>query len=435
MPAGTAENTAHETETIRVCEDFAGTLASEGNVIRGVKLLGLTSKNGRTYPPAVIRRAVGLYEGIKVNLDHPAGNDPSAPRKVADRFGIIRAAKFVEGQGVVGNLSFNPKHSLAEQVKWAAENEPGLLGFSHNAVLRMGATKNGSKQVESIEGVRSVDLVADPATTGGFYEHQTGEGREDTDQSTKGGSATAANGSARKPTDPTGRARDVKDLPDSAFAHIEPGGKKDAQGRTTPRSKRVWPLHTSDSIRAALASIPRRKGIDAKTRDQALGRARAAARRMKIKTESLNSEADMDLADLTIEELRTQRPDLADELAADKKATEELESLRKENEQLKAKAAAAEHEKAISEELKAAGLDATDEKQCSKLFLESLQGTEKPEQRKAIIEDRKALLEHAGALKKPAGNAGKPVSFPKTSDAMEQVAPDEFVRNLRRRAA
>ena len=33
------------------------------------------------------------------------------------------------------------------------------------------------------------------------------------------------------------------DLPDTAFAFIEPGGKKDPEGKTTPRSKRHFPIH------------------------------------------------------------------------------------------------------------------------------------------------------------------------------------------------
>lgn len=35
----------------------------------------------------------------------------------------------------------------------------------------------------------------------------------------------------------------INDLPDSAFAYIAPGGKKDADGKTTPRSKRFFPHH------------------------------------------------------------------------------------------------------------------------------------------------------------------------------------------------
>lgn len=35
----------------------------------------------------------------------------------------------------------------------------------------------------------------------------------------------------------------INDLPDAAFAYIAPGGKKDAEGKTTPRSLRYLPHH------------------------------------------------------------------------------------------------------------------------------------------------------------------------------------------------
>src|SRR6185312_3898437 len=50
-------------------------------------------------------------------------------------------------------------------------------------------------------------------------------------------------------------AADVNDLPDSAFAFIEPGGTKDAEGKTTPRSKRHFPIHDAAHVRNALARL------------------------------------------------------------------------------------------------------------------------------------------------------------------------------------
>ena len=35
--------------------------------------------------------------------------------------------------------------------------------------------------------------------------------------------------------------KEVNDLPDSSFAYIEPGGKKDSEGKTTPRDLRHFP--------------------------------------------------------------------------------------------------------------------------------------------------------------------------------------------------
>lgn len=51
-------------------------------------------------------------------------------------------------------------------------------------------------------------------------------------------------------------AADVNDLPDSAFAYIEPGGTKDESGRTTPRSKRHFPINDAAHVRNALSRAP-----------------------------------------------------------------------------------------------------------------------------------------------------------------------------------
>lgn len=51
-------------------------------------------------------------------------------------------------------------------------------------------------------------------------------------------------------------AKAENDLPDNAFAHIEPGGKKDSSGKTVPRSKRHFPVHDAAHVRNALARAP-----------------------------------------------------------------------------------------------------------------------------------------------------------------------------------
>lgn len=49
---------------------------------------------------------------------------------------------------------------------------------------------------------------------------------------------------------------DVNDLPDSAFAYIEPGGTKDSSGKTKPRSLRHFPIQDAAHVRNALARAP-----------------------------------------------------------------------------------------------------------------------------------------------------------------------------------
>lgn len=148
-------------------------------VIRGVKLLGLASRNGRRYREQALVQAVGLYEGAKVNINHPKGH-PLTPRDYQDRLGVVRSVQFRAGDGLFGDLHFNPKHALSEQLVWDAEHAPQNVGMSHNVLAR--TSRNGDETVvEAITKVQSIDLVADPATTSGLYEHA--EGRESRDKS------------------------------------------------------------------------------------------------------------------------------------------------------------------------------------------------------------------------------------------------------------
>lgn len=135
-------------------------------VFSGVKILGSISQNKRRYTMEAKQAALPMYEGIKVNLNHPSRASES--RKFEDRFGKLVNVR-MDGEDPVADLRYNPKHPLAETAKWWAENEPDCLGLSHNAVGQ-GHDENGVFVVEKIVAVRSVDLVADPATTKGLYE-------------------------------------------------------------------------------------------------------------------------------------------------------------------------------------------------------------------------------------------------------------------------
>jgi HK97 family phage prohead protease len=73
------------------------------------------------------------------------------------------------------------------------------------------------------------------------------------------------------------KAKTINDLPDSAFAYIEPGGEKDEEGKTVPRSKRHFPIHDAAHVRNALARAPQSPfGV------KAMPKIRAAAKRFGI---------------------------------------------------------------------------------------------------------------------------------------------------------
>lgn len=148
-----------------------GRIDTEKGIVYGVKILGSRSKNGYGYSTTAMKQAAPLYEGIRVNIDHPTKADAERKsRSYADRFGHLRNVKYVEAKkGLFGDLHYNKKHRLTEQFEYDAQHAPNNMGLSHNA---RGDLKGHGKDamVESINSVSSVDLVADPATGTGLFE-------------------------------------------------------------------------------------------------------------------------------------------------------------------------------------------------------------------------------------------------------------------------
>src|SRR5262249_25971699 len=69
------------------------------------------------------------------------------------------------------NLHYLRSHGLAALLVEAAERNPRRFGLSHNAEGRV-AHRDGKTIVESIEKVRSVDVVQNPATNAGLFESE-----------------------------------------------------------------------------------------------------------------------------------------------------------------------------------------------------------------------------------------------------------------------
>ena len=70
---------------------------------------------------------------------------------------------------------------------------------------------------------------------------------------------------------------DQNDLPDDAFAYIEPGGSKDSGGKTVPRSLRHFPVHDAAHVRNALARAPQ-----SPFGDKAMPKIKAAAAKLGV---------------------------------------------------------------------------------------------------------------------------------------------------------
>lgn len=140
------------------------------NVIEGVHLVGFQAKNRRStelapykYKESALRTAAPLYDNADVYMSHGKGTDE---RPIESKIGFVSNSKFKEGVGVVGDLVLNEKHPFFEAIIWWAENKPSKLGMSHVATNLYNSKENA---VVEVRKVHSVDIVSSPSTTDGLF--------------------------------------------------------------------------------------------------------------------------------------------------------------------------------------------------------------------------------------------------------------------------
>lgn len=170
---------------LRELRRLKGRVDRAAGVIYGVKVVGLSSPNthgvrgaeGTTYTSEALSRALPLYEGIKVNVDHPPRGKPGMERSARDRFAWLEDAHLAEG-GIFADLHFlDPTDPLAVKMMNAAEENPSCYALSHNAVGR-GEVRGGRYVVVEIPEVHSVDIVADGGTNRSLFESKDASGHE-----------------------------------------------------------------------------------------------------------------------------------------------------------------------------------------------------------------------------------------------------------------
>lgn len=139
-------------------------------VVRGVLLLGATSANRRRYrDEATAGERVKRYEGVWVYMNHGRGSEP---RRYEDRLARVINPRHRSDGRPVGDLEVRPKHPMAEQFLWDAENDPTSIGMSHVAHCETVTARDGWEEITEVSKVDSVDIVTDPATTRGLFEHR-----------------------------------------------------------------------------------------------------------------------------------------------------------------------------------------------------------------------------------------------------------------------
>ena len=158
-------------------------LDREQALVRNVALLGPESRNGYRYTTEAMQQAVSLYDGRPVFVDHAeevsgqlpvvSGNGQRTTdnghlrRSIRDYAGQVVSPRFESGR-VRGDVRL-----VGANTGWLLdliEAAPRDIGMSHVVVARR---RPDGHEVERIERVVSVDIVAFPATVQSFAEAQT----------------------------------------------------------------------------------------------------------------------------------------------------------------------------------------------------------------------------------------------------------------------
>jgi hypothetical protein len=150
-------------------------------IVYGVKVVHRKSVNTHNVPGAksseytreALANAISLYEGLKVNVDHPPKDRPGKERSAYDRIGKLKGVHIGGDGDLYGNLHLVRSHKMTASVMDSAETADlnDLFALSHNAVGK-GKVINGVYTISEIPEVRSVDLVADGGTNVSLYESQ-----------------------------------------------------------------------------------------------------------------------------------------------------------------------------------------------------------------------------------------------------------------------
>lgn len=370
-------------QTIRECCGQDGLTVEDDGWVRGVKILGLKSKNNREYTLEACRRSLSLYEGLRVNIDHP--DKPNSSRSARDRFAKLKNVR-VEADGLRGDLRYNPKMAWAEAFAWWAKNEPDMVGLSHNAIGE-GEHKDGVFVVDKIVEVRSVDIVADPATTQGLYESQGHPPMQVKLREWLKGFAPTLDVVKRK------RVKKLLEDGDYGDDMMEPPAD-DAGGDTASPEDALW-----QGVRAAILAI---LDSDASADDKSK-KVRSYLKSHEKLTASGNS-TDMDTEDDEEDEGEDdEEPKMEGKKPAKPSAKDaKLKELAEELDKLKAKDAIASKRERAHKAITEAKLP---KEAVSDVFLESLLTSEEKDW-KRILEDRRSVL-GVGKPKSSAGHQGR----------------------------
>jgi len=143
------------------------TVDKENSIIKNVALLSTQSANNREYTESCLESSKPLFEGVKSYVNHQHPKERGNSRDFRDIIGGYSNIRVEEGK-VYGDLQLiESEHKI--KILSMAESMPDLAG---NSIQAMGKyhRKDGKEIVEELTKIHSVDLVTNPATTGGLFE-------------------------------------------------------------------------------------------------------------------------------------------------------------------------------------------------------------------------------------------------------------------------
>lgn len=141
----------------------------QSRFIRNVVLLGPVSKKGYTYRAEAMQRALPLYNGARVFVNHPTAEEMKMHRRDVEKLaGQVINPVFKEGK-IKADIEVLPDN-VGLKFWNIAKFAPTAASFSH---IADGEMSRDGKYVEDITAVHSVDLVTQGATTVSVFESAT----------------------------------------------------------------------------------------------------------------------------------------------------------------------------------------------------------------------------------------------------------------------
>ncbi len=157
----------------------------DNGIVRNVALFGSKkSLNGRVYSDKAVDDLVRLAEGARSYLNHPTKEEiaDSGVRRIQDWLGTFSNARR-SNDAVIANLTV--REAYIPLIKDIIRQAPHQVGFSLNGMVKVFQDAEGLEQVESVEKIRSYDLVSSAATTNSLFESAREKASKDPEEAVK----------------------------------------------------------------------------------------------------------------------------------------------------------------------------------------------------------------------------------------------------------